>query len=152
MTWWAISQFHRLRRSASPCNAIISHSYHTLSCADMLTTPEVRSSDTSSESQENTVSLLVTVFSLYFWPWLAGYSGLIYFTVNLLSLHIWAGRSLPSSPCPCTFLHMFRLIVCYSHYCSHVSPHCLMTLVFSSTCSESLVSLRGISACCNGTV
>lgn len=75
------------------------------------------SSDTSSESQENVVSLLVIVFSLYFRPSVAGYSGLIYFTVNLLSLLIWVGGSHLSSLCPCSFLQMLRFTQHSSQSC-----------------------------------
>lgn len=48
-------------------------------------------------------------FLTLFWPWVVGYFGQIYFTVNLLSLLIWAGRSHLHSICPCSFLWLFRL-------------------------------------------
>lgn len=97
----------------------ITHIHQTLSFAGLLTTPEVWNSDTSSKSQENVVSLLVIVFSLYFWHSVAGYSGLIYFTVNLLSLLIWVGRAHVSSLCPCSFLQMLRFTQHSFKSCCH---------------------------------
>lgn len=47
-------------------------------------------------------------FLTLFWPWVVGYFGQIYFTVNLLSLLIWAGRSHLRRICPCSFLWLLR--------------------------------------------
>lgn len=98
---------------------VSAHIHRTLSFVGLFTTPEVWNSDTSSTSQENVVSLLVIVFSLYFWPSVAGYSGQIYFTVNLLSLLIWAGRSHLRSLCPCSFLRLSRFTRHSSQSCCH---------------------------------
>lgn len=146
--WWnrSLLQHSHIPDSFSFFPQRITHIHQTLSFADLLTTPEVWNGDTSSKSQENVVSLLVIVFSLYFWPWVAGYSGLIYFTVNLLSLLIWVERSHLSSLCPCSFLQMLRFTQhsSYSrcHFCGH-HTHTLQNLL-SAVCG----ALRHMLACC----